>query len=407
MLNLKNEQGMALVVVLLILTVFSILGLAVMGASINNMKQVSKTETNIKTTDIAEMGILYYESQLQTYLNEQLYNQDKQNEISNRLFTGAASKDLLIESFKNQFPIELNNLYKNNISLFTDSADQFLPEKIVDANSSFKIKVNPNGIMKTICAPNTPTNSQCYSINFESYGYYVQNPEKRLSATYTFSYVINPNSIKITPSAPTSVPLYENLINSIQNRNLRSCTIADFKTNYTTADCSSNLDPVTIPSTNGISNSSIVFNKGVNLEHLSHAVSRSTLIIYSLDLNNPIKIGKFNPNGFENSSIVIIGNAKLFDQIMKPVNSSIYITGDADLTGFTLKNADSFTKVCVQGTITPASMRNSAGVYSYKNNPTTYKDKCMETSKTVGNNAMTISGKIISPSIDEKSSVTY
>ncbi|MEH7239004.1 hypothetical protein [Bacillus sp. JJ1562] len=407
MRNLKNEQGMSLVVVLLILTVISVLGLAVMGASINNMKQISKTESNIKTTDIAEMGVVYYETQLKSFLNEQLYDQAKQKEIINRYFTNAASKAVLIEKFNNQFPIELNNLYKNDNSLFTHTGDGFLPEKTVDADSSFKIKINPNGIMKTTCSPQTPANSQCYSITFDSYGYYGENLEKVLSATFDFSYFINSNSIEITAGAPTPVPIYEDIINSIQSKNLRSCTTADFNKNKTTVDCSSNLDPTKIPDTNGISNSSIVFNKGVNLDHLSHAVSHSKLIIHSLDVNNPTRIGKFNPNGFINSSIVIIGNAKLYDQIMKPVNSSIYITGDADLTGFILKNADSLTKVCVKGTITPASMRNIPGVYSNEYNSTTYQDKCMRKSETVGNNSLTVKGEIISPSIDEKSYVTY
>ncbi|MEH7384537.1 PilX N-terminal domain-containing pilus assembly protein [Bacillus sp. JJ1521] len=406
MRNLKNEQGMTLVVVLLILTVISILGLAVMGASLTNMKQISKTESNIITTDIAEMGVVYYETQLKSFLNEQLYNQAKQKEIIIRYFTNSASTDVLIEKFNLEFPVELNNLYKTNNTLFTQFGDHFLPEKTVDANSSFKIKINPNGITTTTCSPQTPANSQCYRITYESYGYYGDNLEKILSATFDFSYFINRNSIVISTGTPPPVPLYEDIKDSVQGKNLRACTTADFKKNNTTVDCSSNLDPKEITSMNGISNSFIVFNKGVNLDHLSHAVSNSKLIIHSLDVNNPTRIGKFNPNGFINSSIVIIGNAKLYDQIMKPVNSSIYITGDADLTGFSLKNATS-TKVCVQGKITPADMRSIPGVYSNDYNSTTYTNECMRKSDTVGNNSLTIKGEMISPRIDEKSNVTY
>ncbi|MEH7381979.1 hypothetical protein V7138_16075 [Bacillus sp. JJ1533] len=409
MRNIKNEQGMSLVVVLLILTVISVLGLAVMGASMNNMKQISKTESDIKTTDIAEMGIVYYETQLKSFLNEQLYNQTKQKEIINRYFTNAATKEVLIEQFNNEFPIELNNLYKADLSLFTHSGDGFLPEKSVDEKSSFKIKIKPDGIMQTTCSPQTPANSQCYRIAFESYGYYGDNLEKILTATFDFSYFININSIEITKGAPTPVPIYEDIINSVQNKDLRQCTTDDFKKNNTKVDCRSDLDPSDIPSTNGISNSSIVFNKGVNLDHLSHAVSNSKLIIYSIDENNPTRIGKFNPNGFIHSTIVIIGDAKLHDQIMKPLNSSIYITGNADLTGFSLQNVDPKTdvKVCVKGTITPSYMRNIERVYSYEHDSTKYKNECMRKSESVGNNFLTIKDEIISPSIDENSHVTY
>ncbi|MEY2192667.1 hypothetical protein AB7942_07980 [Neobacillus sp. BF23-41] len=407
MKTLKNERGMTLVVVLLTIVVFSVLGLAVISTSVSNVKQVSKAESNIKTTDIAEMGIQYYETQLKAYLNGQLYNIEKQNELMNSLYNGTISKDNLITNFKDRYPIELNNAYKSNTSLFTTSSDYFLEEKTVDANSFFKIKINPNGIIKTSCVVGMPSNSECFSISFESYGYYNHEPEKKISATYNFSYTINPESIEIVPSVPILVPLHENLINLIEEKNLRQCTTADFGKNYTTVDCSTNLAPENIPETNGISNSFIVFNNGVNFDHLSHAISGSTIFIYSLDKTTPSEIGKFNPNGFIGSQIVIVGDAKLYDEIMKPVNSSIHITGDADLTGFTFKNSDGLTKVCVKGTITPLEKRSIPGVYSYTYNPTTYRDNCMESEKTVGIKSLTIKSQIISPRISDKSKVTY
>jgi type II secretory pathway pseudopilin PulG len=63
--QIKDERGMTLVIVLLTITVFSILGLAVMGASINNMKQVTKTESDIHNTDIAEMGVQYVKQEIE------------------------------------------------------------------------------------------------------------------------------------------------------------------------------------------------------------------------------------------------------------------------------------------------------------------------------------------------------
>ncbi len=60
--NVKNEKGMALVTVLLMITVFSILGMAVISLSISNTKQVTKTEGEMQAVDLAEMGVIYYKN---------------------------------------------------------------------------------------------------------------------------------------------------------------------------------------------------------------------------------------------------------------------------------------------------------------------------------------------------------
>lgn len=397
---------MTLVAVLLIMTLFSILGLAVMAASINNMKQVSKSEFDVKQTDIAEMGVVYYETQLKEFLSQHLLDSAAQNTLMNSLFPAAATKDQLIQSFKGQFPTTLNSLYKADPSLY--SANMVLPEITVDSKNAFRISFDPNstGIRQVSCKSNVPIDSQCFEIHFTSEGYHTQKLEKTLKAVYSFSYSINAGSINIS-TAPTSAPLYKSILDSIPGRNLRQCTMADFGKNYTTATCTTTLPPASIPKMNGISNSFIVFNNGANFQHLSHAVSSSTLVVYSTDSNNPATIGKLNPNGFTYSQIVIVGNAKLDDQIMKPVNSSIYITGDADLKGFSFKNRDPLTKVCVDGTITPSAMAAYEGVYSKKANPSAYQNSCMGSSNTGGNSFLTINGAIITPMLEEKPVVTY
>ncbi|MEM5016516.1 hypothetical protein WKH31_09520 [Metabacillus indicus] len=410
--NLKNERGMTLVAVLLIMTMFTILGLAVMAASINNMKQVSKSEFDVKQTDIAEMGVVYYKTQLKEFLSQHLLDSAAQKTLMNSLFPAAATKDQLIQSFKAEFPNTLNTLYKADPSLYTFSADGFLLEKTVGVNSksTFRIKVDVDskGIRQVMCKSNVPRDSQCFEIHFTSEGYHnqKQKPEKILEAVYSFSYSVNAGSISIS-TVPTSAPQYKSILDSIPGKNLRQCTMADFGRNNTTATCTTTLPPASIPKMNGISNSFIVFNNGANFQHLSHAVSSSTLVIYSADSNNPTTIGKFNPNGFTYSQIVIVGNARLDDQIMKPVNSSIYITGDADLKGFSFKNRDSLTKVCVDGTITPSAMATYEGVYSKKANPSAYQQSCMGSSNTGGTAFLNINGTIINPLLEEKPVVIY
>jgi hypothetical protein len=61
----NNEKGMALLTVILMFTVFTILGLVVFNAISNNSKQITKTEENIQATDIAEMGVTFYKTAIQ------------------------------------------------------------------------------------------------------------------------------------------------------------------------------------------------------------------------------------------------------------------------------------------------------------------------------------------------------
>ncbi len=72
MKNIKNENGMALVTVLLMITVFSILGMAVISLSISNTKQVTKTEEEMQAVDLAEMGVIYYKNAFIPNANEKL-----------------------------------------------------------------------------------------------------------------------------------------------------------------------------------------------------------------------------------------------------------------------------------------------------------------------------------------------
>ena len=58
----KNEKGIALIIVLLMITVFSILGLSVFSFIISNTKQIDKTETEMQAVDLAEMGVIYYKN---------------------------------------------------------------------------------------------------------------------------------------------------------------------------------------------------------------------------------------------------------------------------------------------------------------------------------------------------------
>jgi hypothetical protein len=104
--KITSENGYALVLTLLIFTVFMIIGVSVWGIIINNSKQIQNTETDIQSTDLAEMGFVYnytaisntYQSlsnNLKTYILDKV-NQDMGNSIvrPSDYYTKEAIKEL-------------------------------------------------------------------------------------------------------------------------------------------------------------------------------------------------------------------------------------------------------------------------------------------------------------------------
>lgn len=78
---IKNEKGMALITVILIFTVFSVLGLVIFSSIMTNMKQITKTEESVQATDLAEMGIVYYKNAIEKSIVE--VNELKPESIEN------------------------------------------------------------------------------------------------------------------------------------------------------------------------------------------------------------------------------------------------------------------------------------------------------------------------------------
>lgn len=66
----KNEKGFSLVVVLFAIVIFSTIGLSLFTLNFNNTKQINITKEQLVATDLAEMGIIYYE----TLFTEHSYN---------------------------------------------------------------------------------------------------------------------------------------------------------------------------------------------------------------------------------------------------------------------------------------------------------------------------------------------
>jgi hypothetical protein len=60
----KNEKGGALLLVLMVIIVFSLLGMGLLTMNVSSAKQINKKEISIQVRHLAEMGILHYKVQV-------------------------------------------------------------------------------------------------------------------------------------------------------------------------------------------------------------------------------------------------------------------------------------------------------------------------------------------------------
>jgi hypothetical protein len=98
----KNEQGSVLLVVLLMMTVFSIIGITLVGMAANNSKQIAHTGSEIKATNLAEMGVTHMKKQAASLL---AMNSKKSLEHTVEILNNE------LRTFDNSFNLKLNQSY--------------------------------------------------------------------------------------------------------------------------------------------------------------------------------------------------------------------------------------------------------------------------------------------------------
>ena len=134
----KQEKGFSLIIVLLAVVIFSVMGLSLFTLNYSNAKQISLTKDELLATNLAEMGIIYYETLYSehsfTILNSAIEEVKKKIEYENK---GKKSGETI--------PINSENLlnYLNK--------DIFLNNKIIiganvlnNSNGNFRITSQQN-----------------------------------------------------------------------------------------------------------------------------------------------------------------------------------------------------------------------------------------------------------------------
>ncbi|MBO1514750.1 hypothetical protein [Metabacillus bambusae] len=195
-------------IVLLTITIFTILGLLVLGFSLNNTKQIITTEQNVKTVDLAEMGITYYDVVLdnlaQSTITEvkkiivedsrlgklQAPEQYKEKTIDifiDKIQEFNSNPSVLTKSFniskEDKFSIIIKDINKNSdhslsITLNSEGSSQNNSKKTISSNvnvSLLNFTINPtdsegdlgNGIDYTISITEPKDLLSCISSNVE------------------------------------------------------------------------------------------------------------------------------------------------------------------------------------------------------------------------------------------------
>ncbi|GEN82325.1 hypothetical protein SLU01_06370 [Sporosarcina luteola] len=72
---MKSENGGALITVLLILVIFTILGVGLLALNLSAAKQFNKKGENLQARHLAEMGVIHYQTEVASAVEE--YNADK------------------------------------------------------------------------------------------------------------------------------------------------------------------------------------------------------------------------------------------------------------------------------------------------------------------------------------------
>ncbi|WP_157413015.1 type IV pilus modification PilV family protein [Neobacillus drentensis] len=130
---MREEKGSTLITVLLMIVVFTVIGLSLIGINVNNSKQVSKSGNDIQATNLAEMGT--------THLKEDIFTKIASDEYK--------TKDL--EEIKKSLQSELDTIINHDFQVNTSNKTKFkiaaatVQNEVVGNNEIIKVKFTSVG----------------------------------------------------------------------------------------------------------------------------------------------------------------------------------------------------------------------------------------------------------------------
>lgn len=296
-----NEKGFSLVVTLFVIVIFTTIGLSLMTLNFTNTKQINLTKEQQVATDLAEIGIIYYET---------LYTEHSFNVLNDAIKNTIKNIETLNKS-KNpdaQIPINANTIFSHLIldrSNFIDKSIKINDNVLDTTYDNFKITYQD-------LINDSPSEVK---VTFISEGFTRNGKTAKLTGNITLS--IQQYIVEYLKGHPTSsaVKLKEiPKIDAIENlKNISN-------------ECNSN-------SLNSLMNCKI--NQNVTTTNQSTYNGVIGVIEGTLEINN---------NNTVKDSIVYVKNNMTFNQSFNLTNSTFYSEGTGNFGNSGLNNTTLYVK---------------------------------------------------------------
>jgi hypothetical protein len=298
---LKNEQGYALVTVLLIVTIFMILSLSFMGQAFSSTKQNQVFEKNTRSVSAAEMGVSYYQVEIQRLF------ETKQTEVTN-----------IVKGITGPNPPSTTNIKR----IATEKMAEEIQKDITITNIPGPISVegHPNANFKIEnfrAIPATDVTVNIVNISFDILGY-EEGKETKLSAKMSLDLG--------TISKQTSATTTEKVMPTFDEIGIPSngCT------SFATAGCSNGINVTgkyLTSQTNGIamSGKTIYSSDPDGSVNVNHNANGSTGL--NIHAEGPITVDK-NMNSSSDLTMETKSNLTFLGQIRLDTTSRILVKYD-------------------------------------------------------------------------------
>ncbi|WP_312471003.1 hypothetical protein [Neobacillus sp.] len=340
----KNEQGYALVTVLLIVTVFMIISLAFMGQALSSTKQNQVVEKKARAVSSAEMGISYYQVEIQRLFEskQQLVN-DKVSVI-----------------MKNNSP--QTNFKKEAARLMAGELQKEIPVGSTPARIQIDGHPNASFVLRDFVAVADPdVNSNKVNISFHIIG----TEDGKDTTLLTKMYIDLDSIMNLPTSGPENnyvLPTYNNILKPQVPCKTLSC-----KPVYIDG-------PGDFEGNNLLSNNQTIYTTG-SLTLNGQGNENNTTVV-KIHADGPITIGK-NMNNQTNLTIETNDNATFGQNLKVDTTSKVLVRKTLSVAQHLNISNDSFiyvgenakvnlldisssSKMCVRGDLTAGSISVSS-----------------------------------------------
>ncbi|RTR27330.1 hypothetical protein EKG37_19225 [Robertmurraya yapensis] len=352
MKKITNEQGYALITVLLIIVIFMMLAFSFMGQAANSIKQNGVIEENSQSVALAEMGVIYFEHAVRA-LNTSVINEIKNYD----------------ENDEND---------EENCKLYQEQYEKLAICKMTNALNSITLSKSIEGKTDSLFSINSlvDDDDNVLKIIIFSTGK-EKDKETTIKATLTIDYT---QLILKEDEDNSENPVEEIIIGKIIPDPGDLSTCSKYREEFTNIICQVDGDAnygnqlefedstfkVTGNLTVGNMNNEDINNSTLFIKGNMNAGNMNKLNNVNLHVGGAGTFGNFNGGGLIDSTIEIVGNAtigtmdlknsKIFIRsktVMGNINSMedsiIYIDSDATIGGVNLNHEST---ICVNGQLT-------------------------------------------------------